>query len=159
MSMTTIRTCAAALALCAASAASAQGIQRVEQPYVEKPQLPIAPAARPIPAAVPAPRPAAPVYSLEAADKTVRVAFARWAKDRGAQVQWLINDDVPIDGTGPVRNTHPELPPQAFAGSAYPDLVEAMTVVAMAFSHTRLPFVIREHDNVILVQSRASARK
>ena len=107
-------------------------------------------------AAAPAP---AKTYFLDAADKNLRTTFARWARERGTTVQWLLNEDVPIDGTGPVRNTYPDLNPQLFAQSSYPDLVEAMTVVAYSFVTSRTPFVVRERDNTILVQPRLSVRQ
>lgn len=74
-------------------------------------------------------------------------------------MQWLLADDVPIDAPGPVRNSYPDLDSRLFEGSNYPELVEAMTVVARAFSKSRSPFVVREFDNTIVVQPRLSARK
>jgi hypothetical protein len=117
--------------------------------------LPVAPAAaKPVTQA-----PVARTYALEEKDRNLRAAFGRWARERGASMQWLLVDDVPIDAPGPVRNTYPDLDPQQFASSSYPDLVEAMTVVAHAFSKSRSPFVVREFDNTIVVQPRLSARK
>lgn len=122
-------------------------------------RLPVAPLPVATPPAPPAPAPIVRTYSLEPADKNLRAAFGRWALARGASMQWLMADDVPIDAPGPVRNTYPDLDPRQFSGSSYPDLVEAMTVVARAFSKSRAPFVVREFDNTIVVQPRRDARK
>lgn len=160
---------AACLALSAALGVQAQTVRTSPEAFpIAPPALPVAPrhlapAPAPLPpAAAPAPlqfQPPPRPFSLEAADKNVRSAFARWARERGATVQWLLSEDVPIDAPGPVRNSYPDLSPAQFGASSYPDLVEAMTVVARASGTSRTPFVIREHDNTILVVARLSVRK
>jgi len=98
-------------------------------------------------------------FTLRSSDTNVRTAFSRWARERGASVQWLLNDDVPIDAPGPVVNTYLDLSPAQFAASRDPALVEAMTVVAQAFSGSRTPFVVREYGNTIVVQPRLISRQ
>jgi hypothetical protein len=98
-------------------------------------------------------------FTLEPADRNVRTAFTRWAQRRGVTLQWLLTDDIPIDAPGLVVNTYPDLVPAQFAASRDPALVEAMTVVAHAFSASRSPFVVREYGNTIVVQPRLAARQ
>lgn len=137
--------------------AAAQSVRNSPDTFPLVPRLPVAPL--PVAPASLVPPPAPRPLVLEPGDKNLRAAFGRWARDRGANMQWLMTDDVPIDAPGPVRNTYPDLDPQQFAGSNFPDLVEAMTVVARAFHKSRAPFVVREYDNTIVVQPRLSARK
>lgn len=97
-------------------------------------------------------------FRLDTNDRNVRTAFTRWAQSRGTTVQWLLNDDAPIDASGEVRNTYDDMPSSQFAGYRVPELIEAMTVVARSFGRSRTPFVIREYDNTIVVMPRSGAR-
>jgi hypothetical protein len=161
-------TCLAVSAMAASLHAGAQNVRVNTAPFMDAPMLPFAPAARPrsngnltlgdpsetsairspadavaLPVAHAAQSRPQATFALLAEDRTVRSAFLRWADQAKAQVVWQVDGDIPLDATGTVVGA---------------SLADAMTQVAAAFVDKKLPFVIREYDNAIVVLSRWSVR-
>lgn len=104
-------------------------------------------------------RPAA-AFSLLLTDVDIRRAFERWGRERGVAVRWLVERDHLIDaGAGRVELREDVLGRASAEGSADPELVAAMAQVAWSLRRSKHPFVIREHDNVIVVQPMSDERE
>lgn len=143
---------------------NAQTIERAGRPYVETPALPFAPApalaadkrlnaqlsppialpvgAPPVPSPIPV-KPDMRLYEIMSTDINVKSTFLRWADAEKRTVIWNLDNDIPIDATG------------SFDAQ---NLAEAMTTVAQAFADKKVPFVIREYDNAIVVIPRWQGR-
>lgn len=100
-------------------------------------------------AVTPVPQPTGPArskFALLPSDKTVDVAFSRWAREAGLKkrVMWRVSTGkLPLDAVAEIEAT---------------SVVEAMTEVAKAFDSSAFPFAIEEYDNAIVVVSKISAR-
>lgn len=112
----------------------AQTIERSTTAYEEAPTKDSFPVARPVKRIL---------FELKSTDATVKNAFLRWAEEAGAQVNWQMQSELPLDATGHIEAI---------------SLADAMTKVAQAFATRAQPFVIREYDNTIVVLPRWMAR-
>ena len=125
---------------------AATTIERSDKPYVTRPDIQfVITSTKPEiakPSAVTPSPTRVMVFELRTTDGTVKNAFLRWAEDVGAQVNWQLQSELPLDATGRIEAA---------------TLPEAMTEVAKAFATRAQPFVIREYDNTILVLPRLVA--
>jgi len=115
----------------------------IRPPSVSLPVAPLAFPKQPI-AVLPA-RPEKPMryFDILATDVNVKTTFLRWADVEKRIVIWNIDNDIPIDAAG------------SFEAA---DLAAAMTIVAESFTDKKVPFVIREYDNAIVVMPRWQLR-
>lgn len=109
-----LRVALAVAGLLAAVGVSAQSIQRVPDPFLDKPSLPFAPASRPTAPVAPiapelppgqAPR---PQWEVAVADVSLLNTFRRWAVTAGYRIKWDALRHVLVEAPGVVTGTFEE---------------------------------------------------
>jgi hypothetical protein len=115
-----LRVAVAAVIVFATVGVSAQSIQRVPEPFVDKPLLPFAPAARqampiapaapvaPIALEVPAAQAPRPQWDVAVADVSLLNTFKRWAVTAGYRIKWDALRHVLVEAPGVVTGTFEE---------------------------------------------------
>ncbi|MDO8277381.1 MAG: TcpQ domain-containing protein [Burkholderiaceae bacterium] len=109
-----LRSVLAVVSILATVGVSAQSIQRVPEPFLDKPALPFAPAVKPAtPVAPIAPEPPPgqaprPQWDVAVADVSLLNTFKRWAVTAGYRIKWDALRHVLVEAPGVVTGTFEE---------------------------------------------------